>query len=71
MATSAAADGVAATSTAATNATMVSEMQALSDSNNAMTMASMKISAEQQATSALASIGNTGAKNISDAAKGQ
>lgn len=50
---------------------MVGEMQQMANQNNAMTMASMQINMQQQETSALASVGNNGAKNISDAAKGQ
>jgi hypothetical protein len=53
------------------SANMIGQMQQMADENNAMTMASMKINIEQQETSALASVGNNGAKNISDAAKGQ
>ena len=45
-------------------------MQQMAHHNNAMTMASMKINMHQQTTSALASVGNNGAKNIADAAKG-
>jgi hypothetical protein len=55
----------------AQNAGMVAEMQQMADQNTAMTMQSMKINMQQQMTSALASVGNNGAKNISDAAKGQ
>ncbi|MBN3853190.1 MULTISPECIES: hypothetical protein [unclassified Paraburkholderia] len=62
---------VGAASGAASSASMVGEMQAMADQNSAMTMASMKINMQQQETSALASVGNNGAKNISDAAKGQ
>jgi hypothetical protein len=54
-----------------TGAGMVGQMQQMADANNAMTMASMQINIQQQETSALASVGNSGAKNISDAAKGQ
>ena len=46
-------------------------MQHMANQNNAMTMASMQINMHQQITSALASMGNHGAKNIADAAKGQ
>jgi hypothetical protein len=53
------------------NASMIGQMQQMADQNNAMTMASMQINMEQQATSAVASVGNNGAKNIADAAKGQ
>jgi hypothetical protein len=53
------------------SANMIGQMQQMADENNAMTMASMQINIEQQETSALASVGNNGAKNISDAAKGQ
>lgn len=53
------------------SADMIGQMQQMADENNAMTMASMQINIEQQETSALASVGNNGAKNISDAAKGQ
>lgn len=53
------------------NSQMIGEMQSMANQNNAMTMASMQINMEQQMTSALASVGNNGAKNISDAAKGQ
>jgi hypothetical protein len=53
------------------SADMVGQMQQMANENNAMTMASMQINIEQQETSALASVGNNGAKNISDAAKGQ
>jgi hypothetical protein len=53
------------------NADMVGQMQQMADQNNAMTMASMQINMQQQMTSALASVGNNGAKNIADAAKGQ
>ena len=45
-------------------------MQQMADHNNAMTMASMQINMEQQETSALASVGHHGAKNIANAAKG-
>ena len=44
-------------------------MQHMANQNNAMTMASMQINMQQQMTSALASVGNHGAKNIADAAK--
>lgn len=54
-----------------TGASMLGQMQQMADANNAMTMASMQINIQQQETSALASVGNSGAKNISDAAKGQ
>jgi hypothetical protein len=54
-----------------TSASSLDQMQQMADENNAMTMASMQINIEQQETSALASVGNNGAKNISDAAKGQ
>ncbi|EDT04958.1 conserved hypothetical protein [Burkholderia ambifaria IOP40-10] len=50
---------------------MVGQMQAMANQNNAMTMAAMQINMQQQETSALASVGNNGAKNIADAAKGQ
>jgi hypothetical protein len=50
---------------------MIGQMQAMADQNNAMTMASMQINIQQQETSALATVANNGAKNISDAAKGQ
>lgn len=50
---------------------MIGAMQQMASQNNAMTMASMQINIQQQETSALASVGNNGAKNISDAAKGQ
>ncbi|AIO38082.1 MULTISPECIES: hypothetical protein [Burkholderia] len=53
------------------NADMVGQMQAMANQNNAMTMAAMQINMQQQETSALASVGNNGAKNIADAAKGQ
>ncbi|CAB3769445.1 hypothetical protein [Paraburkholderia solisilvae] len=53
------------------NSSMIGQMQQMADQNNAMTMASMQINMEQQATSAVASVGNNGAKNIADAAKGQ
>ncbi|TKC86949.1 hypothetical protein FAZ69_20220 [Trinickia terrae] len=49
----------------------IGQMQQMADQNNAMTLASMQINIEQQETSALASVGNNGAKNIADAAKGQ
>jgi hypothetical protein len=55
----------------AQNADMVGQMQAMANQNNAMTMAAMQINMQQQETSALASVGNNGAKNIADAAKGQ
>ncbi|WP_116137936.1 hypothetical protein [Trinickia diaoshuihuensis] len=55
----------------AQNADMIGQMQAMANQNNAMTMASMQINMQQQETSALASVGNNGAKNIADAAKGQ
>ncbi|MBN3807412.1 hypothetical protein GXB81_30935 [Paraburkholderia sp. Ac-20336] len=55
----------------AQSADMVGQMQQMADQNNAMTMASMQINIQQQETSATASVGNNGAKNISDAAKGQ
>ena len=54
-----------------TSADYLGQMQQMANQNNAMTMASMQINIEQQETSALASVGNNGAKNISDAAKGQ
>jgi hypothetical protein len=54
----------------ASNADMVGQMQAMADQNNAMTMASMQINLSQQMTSAVASVGNNGGKNIADAAKG-
>lgn len=53
------------------NADMISQMQTMANQNNAMTMAAMQINMQQQETSALASVGNNGAKNIADAAKGQ
>jgi hypothetical protein len=53
------------------SADMVGQMQQMADQNNAMTIASMRINISQQETSALASVGNNGAKNIADAAKGQ
>ncbi|WP_240766295.1 hypothetical protein [Paraburkholderia flava] len=56
---------------AAGNADMVGQMQNMANENNAMTMASMQINMQQQMTAALASVGNNGAKNIADAAKGQ
>jgi hypothetical protein len=56
---------------AADNAGSLAEMQQMASANNAMTMESMKINMQQQMTSALASVGNNGAKNIADAAKGQ
>ncbi len=65
---------IGATGTAASglsSTAMVGEMQQMANQNNAMTMASMQINMQQQETSALASVGNNGAKNISDAAKGQ
>ncbi|WP_241025168.1 hypothetical protein [Burkholderia sp. Ac-20384] len=55
----------------AQSADMVGQMQQMADQNNAMTMASMMINMQQQTTSALASVGNNGVKNIADAAKGQ
>jgi hypothetical protein len=55
----------------ASNADMVGQMQNMANENNAMTMASMQINMQQQMTAALASVGNNGAKNIADAAKGQ
>jgi len=55
----------------AQGADMIGQMQQMADQNNAMTMASMQINISQQETSALASVGNSGAKNIADAAKGQ
>lgn len=60
-----------AASAAGSNASMVGQMQNMANANNAMTMASMQINMQQQMTSALASVGNNGAKNIGDAAKGQ
>ncbi|HEV3104144.1 MAG TPA: hypothetical protein VGZ01_00435 [Trinickia sp.] len=54
-----------------TAANYIGQMQQMADQNNAMTMASMQINIQQQMTSALASVGNNGAKNIADAAKGQ
>lgn len=53
------------------NADSVGQMQQMANENNAMTMASMQINMEQQMTSAIASVGNNGAKNVADAAKGQ
>ncbi|GAB7524098.1 hypothetical protein [Paraburkholderia sp. 2C] len=53
------------------NSSMIGQMQQMADQNNAMTMASMQINMEQQETSAVASVGNNGTKNIADAAKGQ
>jgi hypothetical protein len=55
----------------AQNADMIGQMQSMANQNNAMTMAAMQINMQQQETSALASVGNNGAKNIADAAKGQ
>jgi hypothetical protein len=69
MSSSIGAAGVA--SAGSQNADMVAQMQAMADQNNQMTMASMQINMQQQETSALASVGNNGAKNIADAAKGQ
>jgi hypothetical protein len=69
MSNSIAANG--ASGAAASNADSIGQMQQMANANNAMTMASMQINMEQQMTSALASVGNNGAKNISDAAKGQ
>jgi hypothetical protein len=67
---------VSATSTGASDAANssagnIGTMQQMANENTAMTMASMQINIQQQETSAIASVGNTGAKNISDAAKGQ
>ncbi|MEQ5842565.1 hypothetical protein BWP39_22945 [Paraburkholderia acidicola] len=53
------------------NQDSVAEMQKMANENNAMTMASMQINMQQQMTSAIASVGNNGAKNVADAAKGQ
>ncbi|WP_027793964.1 hypothetical protein [Paraburkholderia acidipaludis] len=52
-------------------ADMIGQMNQMADQSNAMTMASMEINMKEQETSALATVGNNGAKNISDAAKGQ
>jgi hypothetical protein len=60
-----------ANSASSSNADMVGQMQNMANQNNAMTMASMQINMQQQMTAALASVGNNGAKNIADAAKGQ
>jgi hypothetical protein len=54
-----------------TSADSIAQMQQLASENQAFTMQSLMINTKQQETSALASVGNTGAKNISDAAKGQ
>jgi hypothetical protein len=53
------------------SADMIGQMNQMANENNQMTMASMEINMKQQETSALATVGNNGAKNISDAAKGQ
>jgi hypothetical protein len=66
---SSAASGVA--QAGSNTADMVGQMSQMADQNNAMTMASMEINMKQQETSALSTVGNNGAKNISDAAKGQ
>ncbi|MEJ0003117.1 MAG: hypothetical protein WDN30_05255 [Pararobbsia sp.] len=55
----------------ATNSDYIGQMQQMANQNNAQTLAAMQINIQQQETSALASVGNNGAKNISDAAKGQ
>lgn len=48
-------------------AAMISEMQAMADENNKITLASMQINIEQQ----MASIENNAAHNIARAAEGQ
>ncbi|KAJ5759832.1 hypothetical protein N7520_006988 [Penicillium odoratum] len=48
-----------------------SEIARLKNANDQMTLKSLKNNVRQQETSALASIGSHGARNIKDAAKGQ
>ncbi|WP_434115444.1 hypothetical protein [Paraburkholderia caffeinilytica] len=63
--------GSGAASSASNSADMLAQMQASANASNQFTMAAAQINQEQQETSAVASLENTGAKNISDAAKGQ